>query len=312
MAGSGATHHASTASGHSRLTQVEWPTVLLAVGIYGGFLALTWWWASLPLPIIIVLGAVLIAWHASLQHEVIHHHPTRSRRVNDAIGSVPLSLWLPYPIYRDSHLEHHRDEFLTDPVEDPESSYFTQAMWLRLGWAGQRLAAWNMTLLGRLTLGPAVMLTSFLAGEAGLVLRNAPGRRRIWAWHALGVVAVLVWVVAICGLPFWLYLGGFVYPGAAITRLRSFAEHRFAEAEAERTAIVENSALFGPIFLFNNLHVLHHRKPGLPWYRLPDVYRRHRADLVAANGGLVYNGYFDVARRFLLRPHDRITHPHHV
>lgn len=291
--------------------KVEWPTVLLAVGIHGGFLAVTWWWAVLPLPLVVVIGGLLIAWHASLQHEVIHHHPTRSRRINDAIGSVPLSLWLPYPIYKDSHLDHHRDEFLTDPVEDPESSYVTQAVWLGLGRTGKRLAQWSLTLLGRLTIGPAVMLGSFLAGEARFVWRNEVGRRRIWALHALGVAIVLTWVVAICGMPFWLYFFGFVYPGAAITRLRSYAEHRFAEAAAERTAIVENSRIFGPVFLFNNLHVLHHRKPGLPWYRLPAIYRRDREAVVAANGGLVYNGYLDVARRFLLRPHDRITHPHH-
>ncbi|SER70004.1 fatty acid desaturase [Rhizobium sp. NFR03] len=291
--------------------KVEWPTVLLAVGLHGGFLAVTWWWAVLPLPLVVVIGGLLIAWHASLQHEVIHHHPTRSRRINDAIGSVPLSLWLPYPIYKDSHLDHHRDEFLTDPVEDPESSYVTQAVWLGLGRTGKRLAQWNLTLLGRLTIGPAVMLGSFLAGEARFVWRNEVGRRSIWALHALGVAIVLTWVVAICGMPFWLYFFGFVYPGAAITRLRSYAEHRFAEAAAERTAIVENSRIFGPVFLFNNLHVLHHRKPGLPWYRLPAIYRRDREALVAANGGLVYNGYLDVARRFLLRPHDRITHPHH-
>ncbi|MEK1861715.1 MAG: fatty acid desaturase, partial [Rhizobium leguminosarum] len=105
----------------------EWPTVILALVIHGGFLALTWWWQSLPLIMAVIAGGWLIAWHGSLQHEVIHGHPTGNQRINDAIGSIPLSLWLPYPIYRESHLEHHRDEYLTDPIEDPESSYFTKA-----------------------------------------------------------------------------------------------------------------------------------------------------------------------------------------
>ncbi|MBX5204077.1 fatty acid desaturase [Rhizobium sp. NZLR1] len=293
----------------ARLT--EWPTVVLSIAIYGGFLAVTYWWQSLPPALVIFTGGWLIAWHGSLQHEVIHGHPTRFDRVNDAIGAVPLSLWLPFAIYKESHLEHHRDEHLTDPIEDPESSYFTRAAWEQLGAAGRLLALWNTTLFGRLTLGPAVMILSFLAQEWRLVRANEPGRRRIWAVHGIGVAVVVFWVTAICGIPIWLYLFGFVYVGAAMTRLRSYAEHRYADSHEERTAIVENSYLFGLLFLYNNLHVLHHRRPGVPWYRLPKVYRRNREELIRSNGGLVYDGYWEIARRFFLKPHDDPTHPRH-
>lgn len=289
----------------------EWPTVALSVAIYGGFLTVTWWWQSLPLALVVVVGGWLIAWHGSLQHEVIHGHPTRLSWVNDAIGWLPLSLWLPYTIYKESHLEHHRDEHLTDPIEDPESSYFTRAAWEQLGAAGKILALWNTTLFGRLTIGPAVMILSFLVQEWRLVLANEPGRRRMWAAHGLGVAVVIFWVTAVCGMPLWLYLFGFVYVGAAMTRLRSYAEHRYAENHDERTAIVENSRLFGLLFLYNNLHVLHHRKPGISWYRLPRIYRDNRETLIRSNGGLVYNGYWDIMRRFFLKPHDDPTHPRH-
>jgi fatty acid desaturase len=290
---------------------VEWPTVSLAIAIYGGFLALTFWWQSLPIAVVALVGGWLIAWQGSLQHEVIHGHPTGNQRINDAIGSIPLSLWLPYPIYRESHLEHHRDEHLTDPIEDPESSYFTRTAWERLGQVGKLLARWNTTLLGRLTIGPAVMLASFLVREGQLLRAGEPGRARIWAVQMIGVAAVLFWVTVICGMPFWLYFFGFVYLGAALTRLRSYAEHRYAEKHEERTAIVENSHFFGLLFLYNNLHVLHHLKPGISWYRLPSVYRRNREALIGTNGGLVYNSYWDIARRFFLKPHDDITHPKH-
>lgn len=290
---------------------VEWPTILLTIAIYGGFLGLTFWWETLPLPVVALAGGWLIAWHGSLQHEVIHGHPTGNQRINDAIGSIPLSLWLPYEIYRESHLEHHRDEHLTDPIEDPESSYLTKAAWERLGAAGRLLARWNTTLLGRLTIGPAVMLLSFLVQEGRLLRAGEPGRVRIWVFHLIGVAAVLFWVTVVCGMPFWLYFFGFVYLGAAMTRLRSYAEHRYAERHEERTAIVENSHVFGLLFLYNNLHVLHHLKPGISWYRLPSVYRRNRDALIGSNGGLVYNSYWEIARRFFLKPHDKLTHPKH-
>ena len=77
----------------------------------------------------------------------------------------------------------------------------------------------------------------------------------------------------------------------------------------ERTAIVENAKILGPLFLFNNLHAAHHLRGGLPWYQIPTFYRLNRAALIEHNGGLVYNSYLEVARRYLLKPHDSPLHP---
>ncbi len=294
------------------ISRIEWQTVLLAAIIYSGFFAITWFWKSLPLGVVVIVGGWLVAWHGSLQHEVIHGHPTRNQMINDAIGWPPLSLWLPYPIYKEGHLVHHRDEHLTDPIEDPESCYFTQVAWDRMGSVGKVISSWNMTLLGRLLIGPLVMIASFLTQEAVIVANGNRSRVAIWVQHGLAVLALLVWIVAVCKMPFWLYALGFVYVGAALTRLRSYAEHRYADHHDERTAIVENSPLLGLLFLYNNLHVLHHKRPGIPWYRIPRLYRRDRNLLVSLNGGLVYDGYLDVARRYLLTAHDDPRHPRHT
>ena len=50
-------------------------------------------------------------------------------------------------------------------------------------------------------------------------------------------------------------------------------------------------------------------RAGLPWYQIPAFYRLNRAALIDRNGGLVYRSYFDVARRYLLTPHDGLVHP---
>jgi fatty acid desaturase len=105
------------------------------------------------------------------------------------------------------------------------------------------------------------------------------------------------------------YVLVFVYPGTAILLIRSFAEHRAEFGVTERTAIVENSWILGPLFLFNSLHSAHHTVPGLAWYDLPRWYKENRERLVQQNGGLVYNSYFDVARRYLFTPHDQVEHP---
>ena len=88
---------------------IEWPTAGLAVTIYGLWLLATYFYRDLPWWGLTALGAWIVAWQLNLQHETIHGHPTRNRRVNEAIACWPLSLWLPYSIYRSTHLAHHRD-----------------------------------------------------------------------------------------------------------------------------------------------------------------------------------------------------------
>ncbi len=288
---------------------VEWPTAGLAVLVYGGWLAVTGAWGVLPAWLLVPSGAVLITLHGSLQHEILHGHPTRSRRVNTLVGILPLALWMPYRRYRQTHLLHHVDDRLTDPLDDPESWYWTAEDWRRLGVVGRALVTAQSTLLGRILIGPAWSIGRFLLDEAGRVLRNAPGSRRMWAEHLLLCVPVVAWVTLVGGMPLWLYVGAMVLPGTALLLVRSFAEHRAAEAAPERVAIVENAPVLGFLFLYNNLHALHHERPTIPWYRYPAWYRANRERLIAENGGLVYDGYLDVARRYLLTPHDRAEHP---
>lgn len=75
---------------------VEWPTIALAAIIYSFWGLLTYFHAALPLWFWIPLGAWTVAWHASLQHEIIHGHPTANRTLNRWIGCWPLLMWLPY------------------------------------------------------------------------------------------------------------------------------------------------------------------------------------------------------------------------
>ena len=109
-------------------TRVEWPTVAVWCTIAAGFAALLRWHDELPTVLVVAGFAVLAAWYNSLQHEVIHGHPTPSRRVNVAIASLPIGLVIPFGWYRSSHLAHHRDQHLTDPTLDPESFYVSAAV----------------------------------------------------------------------------------------------------------------------------------------------------------------------------------------
>ena len=265
---------------------------------------------TLPLALTLVVGSLLITLHSSLQHEILHGHPTRSRRVNKVLGMIPLSLWIPFERYKQTHLLHHIDERLTDPLDDPESYYWTDEDWRRIGPVGRALVEVQTTLLGRIV-GRAVLEHGAVPRreEARHLMAGAGNARRVWAEHLLFCVPVLLWISLVCGMPLWLYVLGMVVPGTAILLIRSFAEHKALPESPERTAIVENSWFLGPLFLFNNLHALHHEAPTIPWYRYPAYYRENRERLVQENGGLVYDSYLDVARRFLLSSHDKPKHP---
>ena len=221
--------------------RIEWPTVALAVVIYGLWFLTTFAWREIPWPVLLLAGAWIIAWQMNLQHEIIHGHPTPSRAVNDAIGLWPLSLWLPFSLYRTTHLRHHQDANLTDPFEDPESYYWTTAGWRDLGPFGRAVAQAQSTLLGRIVLGPAWMIGRFLTDLARDVWRGKEGVRAVVAWHLVTCVPVLIWVIGVCGMPVWVYLACFIYPGMSLAMVRSFAEHRAAIEPEKRTAIVENA-----------------------------------------------------------------------
>ena len=278
------------------------PTWAVAVLAYGGWIALTFSYHALPWWIVLPAGGAVMALYGSLQHETIHGHPTRSRLVNEALGWAPLWLWLPYPIYRDEHRAHHDDAILTDPFADPESKYAALADWPRFGRLRRAALGFNTTLLGRLTLGPALIMADFLRRELRAVIAGAPGRRRIWALHALRLAPVLAWLWA-CGIPLWAYALLFVYPGLSLTLLRSFAEHIASPSPQSRTVTVEAGPFFSLLFLNNNLHALHHARPELPWYALPSLAGR------LPRPTLRYRGYGEIARRFFVRPIHAPVHP---
>jgi fatty acid desaturase len=296
---------------------VELPTLALTIATYAGWLGTTLLYQHWPLWLVASLTALLITLHSSLQHETVHGHPTRWKSLNRLLVMPPLSLWLPYDRYRHTHHAHHIDQRLTDPLDDPESFYWRPEDWARQGPLSRVSLKLQQTLAGRVLIGSFWRIGMFLRDElltlrrheARALVRNEQNVRRIWLEHLAWCVPVVVWVKLVCGIPLWLYFVAMVVPANGLLLIRSFAEHKARPGVRERVALVENSWLLGPLFLFNNLHALHHEAPAIPWYQYNARYRLVRERLIAENGGLVYSTYFEVAWRFLFRAHDVIRHP---
>lgn len=282
---------------------VEWPTVLLCLIIYGGWAALTWFWHELPSALIVVLGGWLVAWFMSLQHELLHGHPTRNQWLNDALGFAPLVLWLPYFRYKDLHLVHHRDDQLTDPKLDPESAYVRPADWAAMGPFGRWLHLATVTFAGRLLVAPWRSAFELWQSDRVQILAGNRKLARIWLLHLAGVAAVIGWLT-LCGISPLTYALLVAWPATGLAQLRSLAEHREAELVEDRTAIVEHGGALGLLFLYNNLHVVHHNRPALPWYWLPAAWAEQKSAIFAHWQGPYYRNYREVFARWFVTPHN--------
>ncbi len=278
---------------------MEWPTVAVAMAIYAGFAAVLLWHEAMPTVVVLLALAVLGAWYNSLQHEVVHGHPTPWRGVNSAFAAIPLGLVVPFGVYRDTHRAHHLADPLTDPDIDPESFYVSAETWAQYGPVRRAAARTMQTLAGRLILGPPVAAVQWWRR---IVAVGSPADVLGIVGHVAAAALVLVAVQA-SGLALWVYIAGAVWAGGALSLLRSFAEHR-PQDDGTPSAVVRAGWFFSLLFLNNNLHHTHHARPGVAWFALPELHARLDGDRVAAAGAGCYRGYGEVARRYLVRPFD--------
>lgn len=285
------------------------PTLLVAAAIYAGWLFLLAshryvpWWITAP------LAGYIVQWHFSLQHEAIHSMRGIPKWLRRALVWPPIGIWFPFELYRRSHARHHRNDHLTYPGEDTESYYHEEEDWEDYGRLSRWLLVVNQTFLGRLFIGPFLRTPHFFIEEVGKILGGDLANLGIWVRHLVGVTLTLLFVAEIFDMSALRYLAEFVYPGLMLGMMRSFTEHRWGEQPGERTAVVESNWVFGLLFLWNNLHVVHHAYPTLPWWKVPRVWRQHRERIQAHNGGFVFKGYGEIARRWLVKPNFIPIHP---
>jgi len=286
---------------------VEWPTLALLAATYGLWALGTTMVYSLSPILGIAVTALAITQFCSLQHEALHGHPFRSAWLNEALVFPALFPTVPYGRFRATHLAHHHDPSLTDPYDDPESNYLDPRVWAGLAPWKQALFSANNTLLGRMLIGPILGTALWLRGEARLIRSGQRAVWRDWGLHLGGLALVALWLIA---APMgWIGYGFAVYAAAAVLKIRTFLEHRAHEAARARTVIIEDRGPLALLFLNNNLHVVHHMHPQVPWYRLPSVYAASRDHYLRRNEGYAYDSYAQIFARYFLRAKDPVPHP---
>jgi fatty acid desaturase len=293
-----------------RPSGIEWPTVAVAAGVYGGTAAVVGFHSTLGPIATVLLLALLGCWFLSLQHECLHGHPFVSKRLNHLLAWPPLSFWLPFAVYRESHLTHHRNVLLTEPEVDPESNYFKGSTWVSLLPIQRLVFRANQTLLGRMLFRPiqGIWRTAMAIPQE---LRSSRWRK-IWLGHAMGSIGLLVALRWYVNIPLWQYFGGFVYGGASLAAIRAYAEHQWVGGAKARSATVHASLFWRVLFLNNNYHYAHHLRPSLSWFKVPQLSARVQADVLSGAGAGFYEGYGEVFKRFLLKPVIPMVHPEYA
>ena len=283
--------------------RAEWRTLLVVAAVYGltvltvvRYEVLTPW---LAIPMLAVLGA----WHLSMQHEVLHGHPFKNQFLNDALGGIPVTLWIPYLAFKKDHHEHHKSD-LTNPALDNESYYVSQEQWDNAG--PIRRAAWtaNRTILFRMFVWTIVSTITYVLSVLKRAVRNEKSDRLAVTLHIIGV-AFVVYLVSLSSMPLWQFALGTVYGGRILNAIRPFPEHKYQSGVETRTAMIMAGRFMSLLMLNNNLHVAHHEEPGVPWYRYDNLMQRVNAVERARDAGVLYEGgYAEIFRRFSFTPVD--------
>ncbi len=156
-------------------------------------------------------------------------------------------------------------------------------------------------------IGPALGQAGFMVADWRAIRAGDGQALRGWLLHLPGVALVL-WLVWLSPMPLWLYCAC-AYAALSILKIRTFLEHQAHEKARGRTVIIEDRGPLAFLFLNNNLHVVHHMHPKVPWYRLPALYAENKARYLARNDGYRYDSYLQIFRQHFLRAKDPVPHP---
>jgi fatty acid desaturase len=240
----------------------------------------------------------------SLIHEAIHGTLLRERIWNDRFGRIlAIGYGAPFVLLKSAHLLHHRyNRTRRDRTEiyDPATS----------SWAATA-PGYYFHLLGGLYLAEVASLLLVAAprrlwrylarlldspGTFGGMLLGGISRRHLREFRADAMAVVLVYAAAgfAYGRHLWMLAAALAARGVLIS-VADNAYHYGTRLDARLEAM--NLRLPRPLEQFVlafNLHSVHHRHPGLPWYELRSAF--------AADGDEFHLGWFTATARQLSGP----------
>lgn len=258
-----------TSAGPFSAPKVAWPTLALAAASLGAWAACWWgaWASSWPAWAVVLVGTLAAYVSFTPLHEATHGALCLHRRpVNALVGRLAaLPLMAPFLAFRFFHLEHHRHT--NDPHLDADYWSGRGPGWARpLRWMTQDLHYYARYLRGIRTRPLAESLETvptmvLLIGGAIALAAAGYGREVLLCWVLPSRLAIGVLAFSFDYLP-----------------------HRphtvLAAVDRYRTTRIIEGPLLDALLLGQNLHLLHHLYPGLPFYRYRAMWTELRPDLL--------------------------------
>jgi fatty acid desaturase len=261
-----------------RTPAVAWPTIALIAGVWIALIGATWLAVAgrLPLAVAAVINTIALYCVYTPLHDAIHSAiVTRNRRlrwINSAIGMAAAApIWMFFHHHRKSHFLHHaRTNFPDDPDSYAIGS-FARVFFVKIPWAlinyfnpvalhrdcrRLRLPAWER----RLTMA----LFALQAALALAVIALGYGREFLLLWLLPWFVGNLLMLTAFGWAP----------------------HHDHSETGRYRDTRISLFPGGDILYLFQNLHLVHHMLPSVPFYRYRVVFDELRP-LLERNGARI-------------------------
>ncbi|MEK7858566.1 MAG: fatty acid desaturase [Elusimicrobiota bacterium] len=236
-----------------------WPTValFLAAALLQLACARAGLSGSLPWPFAVLLCSCAAYTQFTVLHDAVHRSASRWLPLNEALGFfAALALFGPFDAFRRNHLHHHAHT--NDPVEDPD-------FWV----------AGSPRILGTVLRCLTMLEYHYLCYFTQLARRDGGWFRSVLTGAC--IAGAFVWA-ALSGRLEALVLYWFLPAQLGVMALAFMFDywphrpHRVRGRMKDTAAIVP--AYLDALFLAQNLHLIHHLFPTIPWYRYRAAFRR--------------------------------------
>lgn len=276
--------------GPALVTTGLWLGGLIVTGVSAWLLVGSWW----SVPFFIVYGVLYGSSADARWHEMGHGTAFRTRWMNEVVYQLACFMLFREPtVWRWSHTRHHTDTIVVgcDPeivAERPPTipKMIANLLTLHLGYTLLKNICLHAT--GRLTVAEKTFIPEQEQWKVYLVAR-------IWLAILAGVViwSLAAWSILplmFVGLP--TFYGGWLHGMFAITQHVGLAEDVVDHRLNTRTIY------FNPVFRFSylnmNYHIEHHMFPMVPYYNLPKLHEKLKADMPRP-----YNGLWDAFQEII-------------
>lgn len=259
--------------GRKQIPEFAWPTIALTFGLYAGFasivvLALM---GSLPYWAAILMNSIVIYAFYTVVHEAVHGNISSKKKgrrwVDVVVGTACCApLWLIYDHHKKQHMVHHAH---TNEDSDPD-------IYARGGFLGLIFVRLPIVLLSYFN--PAALLRECrLFGCSKAETRRSLITFSIYSVIALTIIALgygyellMLWFI-----PWW------IGQTVMLTLFTWVPHHDHHETGRYRNTRV--SLWPGAEFLLmgQNVHLIHHMMPAVPFYRYRKTFDELRPILAA-------------------------------